>query len=380
MPKLIDPVRFERHFIAFKTFVEAQSDSPFVSFLSNPYIEKEEHYKYDIYNTARDALQVDGWREKDVGSGKIAAKTIKAIEFKRNNVVPWQAQYGPERRPHHALHVAVEDGSNPHDIERILFRLYRTEHDDDSFSDLIDFFGKSYPLIAYLMFIKDRSRYLPIAPTTFDNFFNKMGVNFATTQKCSWENYSTYLDLIAQLKAMLTEVLETEVTLLDAHSFAWILSKQMVKAGAKPNFADYDDLSASEREAIVKARIGQGRFRNDLLAYWSSCAVTGCKQAGLLKASHIKPWAQASLMERTYMYNGLFLSPNLDTAFDSGYISFNADGKILLSPQLTDEDAQALSIGEGMRLRKMETEHGGFLAYHREHIFRSKQPSSRNVQ
>ncbi|RKY67696.1 MAG: HNH endonuclease, partial [Candidatus Latescibacterota bacterium] len=33
------------------------------------------------------------------------------------------------------------------------------------------------------------------------------------------------------------------------------------------------------------------------------------------------------------MYNGLLLSPNLDACFDSGFISFDDAGNILISSQ-----------------------------------------------
>ena len=91
---------------------------------------------------------------------------------------------------------------------------------------------------------------------------------------------------------MLAEALSSDVTLLDAHSFAWILSAQMESKGKLADVAEYLDLSSTEREAIVKSRIGQGQFRESLINYWSACAVIGCKEAKLLRASHIKPWAE----------------------------------------------------------------------------------------
>jgi hypothetical protein len=46
--------------------------------------------------------------------------------------------------------------------------------------------------IAYLYFLKDFSRYVPIAPNYFDQAFEMLGVVFVTSHKCSWVNYSTY--------------------------------------------------------------------------------------------------------------------------------------------------------------------------------------------
>ena len=167
---------------------------------------------------------------------------------------------------------------------------------------------------------------------------------------------------------MLTESLDVDVSFLDAHSFTWILAAQMWKANKTADTKKYFSLSSSEREAIVKARIGQGRFRQNLIEYWSACAVTGCKDDALLRASHIKPWSKATLEERLDLYNGLLLSPTLDACLDSGYVSFDDEGRILISERLTADDAEALGISSKMRLHRIEPKHKKYLAFHREHI------------
>jgi len=225
----IDPYLFERQFEAFKVFVEEQSNVPFISFASHPYTDEQEGYKYEIYRTAREKLAFQAWKKSDIGSGNIIASTIESIEFKDNNLVPWQSQYGDDNRPHHPLYEAKSDPNKVKKIEQSLFNLYHENNVIDSFDELIDIFGKKYSIIAYLYFIKDSSKYLPIATTHFDKFFKLLGVDFKTSKHCSWDNYSFYISLIRNLRQMLTEVLESDVTLLDAHSFAWILSSQMEK-------------------------------------------------------------------------------------------------------------------------------------------------------
>ena len=55
--------------------------------------------------------------------------------------------------------------------------------------------------------------------------------------------------------------------------------------------------SATEKEQLILARIGQGTFRSNVLALWGDrCAVTGSSFAVL--ASHIKPWRHCSNAER----------------------------------------------------------------------------------
>lgn len=366
----IDPYLFERQFYAFIKFVEEQTNVSFKSFASHPYTEENEGYKYEIYRLARIALSFQAWIKTDVGSGDIIAATIAAIEKPKSNLVPWHERFGKEARPHQPLYEALENKTNIAPLEACLYKLYYDSKDAESFDEIINIFGKTYPLIAYLFFIKDRSKYLPIAPNYFDKAFKLLGADFKTSRRCSWENYSSYIDLIRDLKNMLSEQLSTEVSLLDAHSFAWILSSQMQKENKTADVKDYLKLPITEREAITKARVGQGQFRENLINYWSVCSVTGCTELKLLRASHIKPWTKSDIFEKLHLYNGLLLSPALDACFDSGFISFDDVGHIMISNKLKVKDLAALGIYKDMKLSKVESEHRYYLAYHREEIFK----------
>jgi len=130
------------------------------------------------------------------------------------------------------------------------------------------------------------------------------------------------------------------------------------------------ELPETERESIIQSRIGQGVFRSDLEKYWKKCAVTGCELSKLLNASHIKPWRSADNIERLDVYNGLLLVPNLDSAFDKGYISFDDEGKIMISGSLSDSDKNKLGIHSEMKLRKVEKNHLKYLYYHRQNVFK----------
>lgn len=366
----IDAYMFERQLESFIAFVEEKSGVPFVSFAANPYTEQQEGYKYDVYRAGRGELGFQNWAVSDIGTGRIGDAAIRAIELEdpANNLAG-SRQYGDQGRLHFKLVQARDRQEGLEQIEECLFNLYREDRDEEAYAGLVEFFGQKYPLVAYLCFLKDRTKYLPIAPECFDKSFQYLGVHFWTSGRCSWENYTTYLSVIGGLRGMLAESLGIEVALLDAHAFAWMLADQMSKANRTANLGDYSDLPASERDAIVKARVGQGRFRQSLLDYWSSCAVTGCTEAPLLVASHIKPWAESALPERLDLFNGLLLAPALDACFDAGYITFDDDGRIMVSSRLTEDDAVALGIHRHMRLRQVDPRHRPFLAYHREHVF-----------
>ena len=131
----------------------------------------------------------------------------------------------------------------------------------------------------------------------------------------------------------------------------------------------YISLSKTEQETVVQSRVGQGRFRNNLINYWKGCAVTGCKMISLLRASHIKPWRDCNNEERLDTYNGLLLIPNLDSAFDNGLISFNNEGFILISNKLDKKALKKLGINEEMKIKKIDKRHKQYLEYHRKEVF-----------
>ena len=293
----------------------------------------------------------------------------RQLRKRHNNLVQWQSRYGDDKRPHHPLYEAKKQPKKAKIIEEILFKFYHHADVEASFNELINIFGKKYALIAYLFFAKDNSKYLPIAPSYFDNAFRLLGVEFKTSKRCSWENYSQYINLISELKVMLSEALSSEVSILDAHSFTWMLSAQMEEEELA-DVREYLNLSKTEREAIVKARIGQGQFRNRLIDYWKVCAVTGCQEQILLRASHIKPWSKSEVTERLSLFNGILLSPSLDVCFDSGFISFDDSGIVLVSEKLNENDMNALGITQDMKLSRIEPEHCKYLAYHRENVFK----------
>jgi hypothetical protein len=121
----------------------------------------------------------------------------------------------------------------------------------------------------------------------------------------------------------------------------------------------------TEKEELIKCRMGQGKFRNKLIKYWNGCSVTDYKNIDLLVASHIKPWRNSSDKERLDLFNGLLLIPNLDRLFDIGYISFDDEGRIIISEEL--EDYKILGINKNMKINIQE-EHKKYLDYHRKEI------------
>lgn len=126
----------------------------------------------------------------------------------------------------------------------------------------------------------------------------------------------------------------------------------------------------TEAERLVVQRVGQNVFRTALIDYWGGrCAVTGCAEPVLLRASHIKPWALCETdAERLDVYNGLLLAAHLDAAFDTGLIDFDATGQIRFSDGFAPTDRHALGLHDAMTLTRLTQEHLAFLTWRRAHL------------
>ncbi|MBR6155092.1 MAG: HNH endonuclease [Treponema sp.] len=104
-------------------------------------------------------------------------------------------------------------------------------------------------------------------------------------------------------------------------------------------------LTKTEREAVVKARIGQGVFREDLIKkYNGKCVVTGVDDKRILVASHIKPWSVSTNEQRLSAENGILLNSLYDRLFDVGLITFSEEGQIICSKELENRNIDLLKI------------------------------------
>ena len=127
------------------------------------------------------------------------------------------------------------------------------------------------------------------------------------------------------------------------------------------------DVDKTEKSTLINARVGQGQFRKKVIDYWNGCAVTGFSDTRLLVASHIKPWRESSNRDRLDAFNGLLLLPNLDKAFDLGFISFKEQGDILISSEI--EEFGQLGLKRSMNI-SLGDSHQEYMAYHRDIVFK----------
>ncbi|MFF2909748.1 HNH endonuclease [Paenibacillus sp. NPDC057934] len=128
-------------------------------------------------------------------------------------------------------------------------------------------------------------------------------------------------------------------------------------------------LDPTEKEQIVKTRVGQGLFKTKLLKFGCKCRICNISNPNFLIASHTKPWRVSSNKERLDPYNGFLLCPAHDALFDKGYISFEDNGAILISDNLNEQEKIFLNVNEHMIIDVID-EHAKYLTYHREMVFK----------
>ncbi|MCA1456995.1 HNH endonuclease [Bradyrhizobium sp. BRP22] len=124
------------------------------------------------------------------------------------------------------------------------------------------------------------------------------------------------------------------------------------------------DLDGTEKETLIQARRGQGRFRKQLEKLWGCCPISGHDRRELLRASHILPWRSADDAQRLDRYNGILLSANLDALFDKHLITFAEDGRLMVSDELSAEELCELGLTKPVTV-DFSAAHKAYLRYHR---------------
>lgn len=140
--------------------------------------------------------------------------------------------------------------------------------------------------------------------------------------------------------------------------------------------AELAKIGATERDALIRQRVGQDIFRDALMTYWrGTCPMTGITDPELLRASHIIRWSKCpNDEERLNVHNGLLLSSLWDAAFDSGLISFDNQGSVLVSREMSRAARAEMRIEEARPLVLVNATKER-MAWHREHVFRDGKAS-----
>jgi putative restriction endonuclease len=130
-------------------------------------------------------------------------------------------------------------------------------------------------------------------------------------------------------------------------------------------------MEETTKRAIVMARRGQGLFREQVYQVEHSCRITKVDRLEHLRASHIKPWRDSNNIERLDGQNGLLLTPSIDHLFDRGFISFEDNGHLLISPIAHRPSLERMGVPTNKFLDAgpFTDDQKKYLDFHREFIF-----------
>ncbi len=122
---------------------------------------------------------------------------------------------------------------------------------------------------------------------------------------------------------------------------------------------------------MVLAQRGQGLFKQNVMKRETACRLTGVDRIEHLRASHCKPWRDADNRERLDGENGLLLTPDADHLFDRGFVSFDDNGDVLVSPVAHVPSMVRMGLDPALLRNVGGFSDGqrGYLAFHRESVF-----------
>lgn len=188
----------QTQFARFQRLIRANDKgNPFTSFTEGV-AGAWENYKPRLRQHALRVLDATAWSERSIGSGAILQHTIDAIEINDsrlnliNNLVFWQNRFGHANRDHRSLLEAVSDPGLRRDLETLLFGLYRETGDEAAIFRAL----------------------------------RHLGIGLVTLRNCSWENYQEFNAALAEIReALVSAAKVSNVRLIDAHSFCWLLER-----------------------------------------------------------------------------------------------------------------------------------------------------------
>lgn len=268
----ISPSTFAQVFRRFKRQVEHDEESPgqFHDFQSG-LARSMEHYKEWLYLEARRRLNAEAWKEDWIGTGNILKCVINAIEINedkehRNNIVQWQARYGPEAISHRKIKEAKVDRRQWENTESLFWDMFVAEENAKKcFDRMVDLFGGRYDLISYLFFIRDWNLFMPVKSTFFPRVFELLGVPHPMRAQCNWENYSGVLSRLREVQRHLAGYnIPNGVRLVDAHSFCWMLDSLEVPGEASSHLMSIRPMIPHAGAAPVRGKPSAATTLEDL--------------------------------------------------------------------------------------------------------------------
>ncbi|TRZ40088.1 HNH endonuclease [Niallia circulans] len=165
----------------------------------------------------------------------------------------------------------------------------------------------------------------PLLPIKYSPFQDDASGNSGYLYPCNEELAIKLLELIGELNIYLIDTEQLE------------LSMDYIKVTEHNTLIPV--IAETESEVKTKIRLGQQRFKKDLMSLWGcKCALCDIELPELLKASRSKPWKDSTNEERNDPYNGILLCSNHDALYENGKIAFDGQGRLHISPEINEED------------------------------------------
>lgn len=249
MNQMIDPVKLISTIKRFEHYIRHRDglQDEVISFEDkNTFLGREENYKSKVSVLANEELRYEDWKKSWIGKGEISRRAARAMS-KAGNLV------------HKHQQIKFKDMLDPtrkeyiKDAELVLYNIYKSATEEEvkaAFDQAKRVFGGHYDTIAYLFFVKDKSKYLPVSPGNFEKSLASIGIDYKLSGRCSWDNYLGFIEIVKQVHTVMQMVLQdVEIRLIDAHSFLWVISEDKRKT-------DYLNWNPDEEtEAVIEQEI-----------------------------------------------------------------------------------------------------------------------------
>ena len=242
--------------------------------------------------------------------------------------------------------------------------------------------GAHWQLIGWKIDVKYRDIIHRIRPSDhMQTLHPLLPLRYSPLQSNGRGNQGIYLtELSPQLAKALVDLIGSEVgNLVNASQVAdeRLLYNQRVDGLIEWEEHIKDELEKdlaipeTERQALMSSRIGQGRFKLKVAQIEIRCRITKVDRMEHLRASHLKPWRDSTNNERLDGENGLLLTPSIDHLFDRGFISFEDNGQLLVSPVAHKPSLERMGvpISTNANVGSFTDGQKRYLDFHRENIF-----------
>ena len=185
--------------------------------IRNEFMKIEEGYKDECWDAWQQTLRFKAWNQSMIGSKSICRALQQTLD---DTEAIWISRRNGGFKLEEKL-IGRQQGIER--FERAAYEFYTGDMmPRDFFDEAVALLGQQYSVISHLMFLKDKTTYVPVAPDVFETGLRKLGVEFYLSGCCSWGSYTKFLGLLGCLHEKLLEI-EPDATLLDAHSILWII-------------------------------------------------------------------------------------------------------------------------------------------------------------